>query len=184
MRQLRLIEATLFSVSYCGPTRKHESGQARSGFFVTANNASFPISAFALTFSSVLRRKEHSHKAKHRVRIHRRRQGVLARFDARYEQLVDLLCLAAQCSDVSRFRERYRKLRQALIRDYIVLRRQMVFVVNQTWPEILTTPFDYLLSTEEIDGLISDLAVMDIMVNCRWLLDATQLEMLNGEPGS
>ena len=113
-------------------------------------------------------------------RIVRRRKAILRRFDANYENLVDLLCLAAQCADVSRFRSSYTRLRYRLVCDYSVLRSAMIREAMQAWPRAQLTPFDVLLEAQQIDNLIHDASVMDLMVSCRWLLDQTTYVMNAG----
>ena len=110
----------------------------------------------------------------------RRRKAILRRFDANYENLVDLLCLAAQCADVSRFRSSYTRLRYRLVCDYSVLRSAMSREAMQAWPRAQLTPFDVLLEAQQIDNLIHDASVMDLMVSCRWLLDQTTYVMNAG----
>ncbi len=108
-------------------------------------------------------------------RIHARRQVILRNFDSLYENLVDLLCLAAQNAGGERFEQRYVILRRSMIAAYRVLRSRMCADVLPG--AMARFPFDLLLAVETLDPLITDLNTMDLMIECRAALDSAHQSM-------
>jgi hypothetical protein len=117
------------------------------------------------------------HRWSLQARLHRRQVELLNAFEAQYEDLVDLLCWAAQDGVHSKRDATYSAIRTWMCSHYSQIRSKL----RPHWlePEGLTAydPFEALFMPEQIDAVLNACTSIEDMMLCRQALDAYRVAL-------
>jgi len=106
-----------------------------------------------------------------RNRVRRRQFALLCAFDDRYEQLVALICCAAQSTGSTSRDGYYKELRKWMRDNYGSIRHYLQPAWANTQSQISRDPFESLLAFERLEEVLTAHSSIEDMMLCRNSLD-------------